>query len=227
MRCHEARKRIDVLDQHENRPTTDADLRDHLNICEDCRGYAVLSGTMEKMFEAARVDDATGIKPMEQQRSEIETRLKLPPDSRVRATGGVSRRTRRPFFVRPAFRLSAAATTIVLTVLAFVPFNYYRTVGYDLNLQGVSRHLAHSDEQICDLLTKLGLVEAGVDVKGCDTTCSMAILDLKTETEAHMVAGAIARLNEPGLTTSIVPIRTRSTRSLLEQANAFIRRGDS
>jgi hypothetical protein len=227
MRCHEARKRIDVLDQHENCPATDVELRDHLKICEDCRGYAVLSGTMERTFDAARVDDTADMKSMEQQRFEIETRLRLSPDSRVRVTGGVSRRTKRPFFERLAFRLGAAAATIVLAALAFVPFNYYRTVGYDLNLQGVSRHLAHSDEQICDLLTRLGLVEAGVDVKGCDTTCSMAILDLKTETEAHMVAGAIARLNEPGLTTSIVPIRTRSTRSLLEQANALIRRGDS
>jgi len=226
MRCLEARKRIDV-DQYENGPSTDLDLRDHLNICDDCRGYAVLSGTMERMFDAARVDDTTDIKPMEQQRSEIETRLRLSPDARIRATGGVSLRRKRPFFKRPAFRLGVAAATVVLAALAFVPFSYYQTVGYDLNLQGVSRHLAHSDEQICELLTKLGLVEAGVDVKGCDATCSLAILDLKTETEAHMVAGAIARLNEPGLTTSIVPIRTRSTRSLLEQANEMIRRSDS
>jgi hypothetical protein len=217
MRCHEARKRIDGLDRHENCQSVDLDLRDHLEICENCRGYAVLSGTMERMLDAA----------MEQQRAEIETRLRLSPDARIRTTGGVVLRANRPFFRLPAFRLGVAAATIMLVALAFVPFSYYQTVGYDLNLQGVSRHLAYSDEQICELLTRLGLVEAGVDVKGCDTTCSLAILDLKTETEANMVAGAIARLNEPGLTTSIVPIRTRSTRSLLEQANEMIRHGDS
>lgn len=227
MRCHEARKRIDVLDQHEDGPSADPDLRDHLNICENCRGYAVLSGTMERMLAAARIDDTTGMKSMEQQQTEIDARLRLSIEKRIRATGGVSRQATRPLFKRPAFRLSAVAAMAVLAALAFVPFSYYRIVGYDLNLQGVSRHLAHSDEQICELLTRLGLVEAGVDVKGCDTTCSMAILDLKTETEAHLVAGAIARLNEPGLTTSIIPIRTRSTRSLLEQANEIIRRGDS
>jgi len=227
MRCDEARKRIDVLDQHENGLSPDFDLGNHLNICEDCRDYAVLSGAMERIFVAARVDDTAGMKPMEQQRSEIENRLRLSPDARLRANHGVSLRTKRPFYRLPAFRLGVAAATVVLAVLAFVPFSYYQTVGYDLNLQGVSRHLADGDEQICELLAGLGLVEVGVDLKGCETTCSLAILGLKTETEANMVAGAIARLNESDLTTSIVPIRTRSTRNLLEHANELIRRSES
>lgn len=226
MRCHEARKRIDVLDQNENSPCAGTDLQDHLDTCEDCRNYAALSGAMERIFVAARVDDTADMKPLEQQRSEIENRLKQSPASRLRTAGGVFLRTKRPFYKLPAFRLGVAAT-VVLVALVFVPFSYYQTVGYDLNLQGVSRHLAYSDEQICELLSGLGLLEVGVDVKGCEATCSLAIFGLKTETEANMVAGAIARLSEPGLTTSIVPIRARSTRNLLEQANELIRRSDS
>ncbi|MCX6834747.1 MAG: hypothetical protein NTW07_06365 [candidate division Zixibacteria bacterium] len=227
MRCHEARKRIDVLDQNENSPYADTYLQDHLDICEDCRKYAVLSGAMERMIATARVDDTVAMKPMEQQRSEIESRLKSSPDTQLRTAAGVFLRTKRPFYKLPALRLGVAAATVVLVALVFVPFSYYQTVGYDLNLQGVSRHLAYSDEQICELLSGLGLIEVGVDVKGCEATCSLAIFGLKTETEANMVAGAIARLSEPGLTTSIVPIRARSTRNLLEQANELIRRGDS
>ena len=80
---------------------------------------------------------------------------------------------------------------------------------------------------MCDLLGHLGLVDAGVELNGCDTTCSVSILDLKTENEAHMVVGAIARLCESKLTTSIVPIRTKSTRTLLEQANELFLHGVS
>lgn len=227
MRCHEARKRIDSRDFLKSGPEIDHDLQDHLANCEECRGYAALSGTMERLFEAARAEDSAGLKSVDQQRHEIEARLRVTSEERLRAIGRSSLRIARPVYTRPAFRFGLATAVVVLAAVAFVPFSFYQTVGYDLNLQGVSRHLAHSDEQICELLTRLGLVEAGVDLRGCDSTCSLAILDLKTETEAHLVAGAIARLNESGLTSSIVPIRTRSTRSLLEQANELIRHGDT
>ena len=227
MRCHEARKTIDHLDQQRQSPTVSPELQDHLKTCEHCLSYAVLSGTLDRVFEAARADDLKAVKPIDQQRTEVDARLRISPDRRFRILGRESLRIMRPFYRRPAFRLSMATLAVVLAAMALVPFEYYQTVGYDLNLQGVSRQLANSDEQICELLTRLGLVEAGVDVKGCDTTCTLAILDLKSEREANLVAGAIARLNEPGLTSNIVPIRARSTRSLLEQANDLIRRGDS
>jgi len=219
MRCQEARKRIDAREGYPAGMSDDPDLGNHLQTCDACRRYAALSGAMQKVYAFARVDDTAETKSIDGQRREVEGRLRT-PDRFVR-------RARRSFFRKPAFGLSVSVAVAALLVLALVPFSYYQTVGYDLNLRGVSRHLAHDDEQICELLVGLGLVDAGVDVKGCDTTCSLAILDLKTETEAHLVAGAIARLNETDLTTSIVPIRARSTRSLLEQANDLIRRGDS
>jgi hypothetical protein len=227
MRCHEARKTIDRLDQERQSSSVSPDLQDHLKTCDLCRNYAALSGTLERVFETARVDDPGPVKPIYEQRAEVDARMKRSPDRWLRTAGRESRRIVRPFYRRPAFRLSLATLAVALAALTLVPFEYYQTVGYDLNLHGVSRQLANGDEQICELLTRLGLVEAGVDVKGCDTTCTLAILDLKSEREANLVAGAIARLNEPGLTSNIVPIRARSTRSLLEQANELIRRGDS
>jgi hypothetical protein len=116
---------------------------------------------------------------------------------------------------------------VILVVVTFVPFTRYRTVGYDLNLHNVSLELAQNDEHICELLARLGLVDAGVDLKGCDTTCSLAILDLKSEREAHLVVGAIARLSETDLSSSITPIRTKSSQSLLGQANDLLRRDPS
>ena len=68
-------------------------------------------------------------------------------------------------------------------------------------------------------------MEAGVEIHHCDTSCSLSILDLKSESEVDLVVGAITRLNETALTTSLVPIRARTSGSLLDQANEIITRG--
>ena len=72
------------------------------------------------------------------------------------------------------------------------------------------------------------LVEAGVDHCGYDTTsCCVSILDLKSEQEAILVAGAIGRLHDEELTTSITPIRTKGSSSLLQRAGEILTGGSS
>jgi len=213
MHCREIRDRIDSQGGGSDGRGVDPELQRHLEACPDCREYARLSEALSSTLAAARTDDSASAKPLEQQRREVEARLKP-----VRP---------RSILARPAWRLAAPAVAVILVVVTFVPFTRYRTVGYDLNLHNVSLELAQNDEHICELLARLGLIEAGVDLKACDTTCSLAIFDLKTEGEARLVVGAIARLSETDLTSSIVPIRTKSSQSLLEQANDLLRRDPS
>lgn len=227
MHCHEARDRIARAQGSQVGQVEDPSLRDHLRVCRDCAAHAAATGLLDRLLDAAGENDLDNQAPIDVQRQQVETRAQQSPAGRQ--PGLLSRLWQAGLKLRPrpAFYLSTAAATIILVALAVVPFSFYRTVGYDLNLDGVSLELAQNDEHICDLLHRLGLFEAGVDVIDCDTTCSLSILDLKSEQEAILVVGAIARLNDADLTTSITPIRAKTSRSLLEHANAIIRRGES
>lgn len=227
MRCREARNRIDLLGQSQVEAGSERELRDHLESCPSCTKYAELSGLLDTALAAARADDVSKVVPLELQRLQVERRIQTPLRQPGRQTAVPRWSALWSWFLRPGIRWGVSAAAVVLLALAFVPFTQYRTVGYNVSLDGVSRELALNHERICDLLTKLGLLEAGVDVIGCDTTCSVAIFDLKSEREAHLVVRAIARLGESDLTTNIVPIRAKSSRTLIEQANDLIRHGES
>lgn len=218
MRCREARNRMIQNTPGQTGRPQDPELRDHLTNCRNCADQAAATGLLNRLLAVTGVNDETYPTSIEIQKQQVEARVK---------TNDIPRLTGRLLPIIHLPRWSLAAAAIVLIALAIIPFASYRTVGYDLNLEGISRDLGEDDEQICLLLDQLGLVEAGVDVIGCDTTCSLSILDLKTEREANLVVGALARLNTATMTSNIVPIRAKTSRSLLDQAHAIIRRGDS
>jgi hypothetical protein len=176
---------------------------------------------VERVIALAGADDTENMLPLETQRARIEARA-IGRDERSRSATPSGLRRFFEVMLRPAVATPLAVA--VLAVFTLVPFTYHQTVGYDVTLAGVSRDMAVDDEIVCDLLHTLGLTEAAVDVHGCDTTCSLSILDLKTRGEAQLVVGAIARLSESAVTTDIVPIRARTSGSLLEKA---IGRGES
>jgi len=216
MRCTEARYRIEQTSRGQSGRANDQDLLRHLQECGDCRTYAELTDSFERVLRVAAVDDTVPGLAIDEQRLCVETRL--------RNDGRALRRIARPrLLTRPAWRLALSGATIVLATFVFIPFTRYQTVGYDVSVDGTCMEVALNHERMCDMLGNLGLDEAGVDLIGCDTTCCVSILDLKTEREAQMVAGAIARLCEKKVTTSIVPIVSRSTGTLLERANDLLR----
>ncbi|MEW5796134.1 MAG: hypothetical protein AB1772_07210 [Candidatus Zixiibacteriota bacterium] len=225
MRCREARRRIDVLGQNESAGTADFDLQVHLHDCGECAEYARTGQMLQTAFETARLDDTGSTISLDQQRELVDQRLRAGHRVVHRTMPAAAFASGWSFLLRPGMRWTMGAVAVAVLALVFVPFSHYHTVGYDLSVDGVSRELALNQDQMCDILSKLGLVEAGVEVVECDTTCCVAIFDLKSEYEAHLVAGAIARLSETDLTTNIVPIRTRKSRTLIEQANDLIRRG--
>ncbi len=219
MHCTEARNRIDNT-KSLSALADDLELQVHLEDCDDCRAYAVLVESFEKALHAASADDTVPGLAIDEQRRAVELRL----HSGRRAMRGA---THPHLLARPAWRLAVSGVTIVLAAFLFIPFTRYQTVGYDVSVDGTCLEVAVNHDRICDLLGRLGLDEAGVDVIGCDTTCSVSILDLKTEHEARMVVGAIAHMCEKKLSSSIVPIRAKSTQTLLEQANDLILRSES
>ena len=228
MRCREVRNRIDSLAAQGKAWTDDPVVKEHLDRCAGCTAYVTASSRLSRLLTVGCEDDAVNPTPIEMQRQQVEARV---------ASGRTPSRTRTVAWSwlpdlsmthHPVLRMGIAVAVLLITAVSIVPFTVHHTVGYDLNLDGVDHHLVQDDQQICDLLTGLGLVEAGVDRCGCNTTsCCLSILDLKTEQEAVMVVGAIARLNEDVLTTRITPIRAKASRSLLQRASEIFRRGSS
>lgn len=218
MRCREARNRMIQDPSDRTGRAQDTELLNHLTNCRTCTDHAAAAGLLDRLLTVAGENDETYPISIEIQRQQVEARVKA--HDIPRPAGQLP-----PFLRLPRWSMAAAAT--VLMALAIIPFASYRTIGYDLNLEGISRDLGEDDEQICLLLHQLGLVEAGVDVISCDTTCSLLILDLKTQREANLVASVLNRLSTTTMTSSIVPIRAKTSRSLLGQANDMIRRGDS
>ena len=228
MRCHQVRDRIDRLAAAGEAWADDPALKEHLDRCAGCAEYAAASDGLSRLLNAGRDDDAADVTPIESQRQQVEARAvsgKTPSPTRTVAWRWLPDLSLRH---HPVLRMGIAVTVLIITAVSIVPFTVHHTVGYDLNLNGVDHHLVQDDEKICDLLSGLGLVEAGVDRCGCNTTaCCLSILDLKSEHEANLVVGAIARLNDETLTTKITPIRAKASRSLLQRAGDILRRGSS
>jgi hypothetical protein len=198
----------------------DAELRNHLAGCESCAKAAEASGILLNLLAAAAVDDSEAMPSLEFQRTRVQERLAR---GRQRLAVSPGRWAGRH---KPAL-ISGLAVVAACLALSLIPFTSYITVGYDLKLAGVDRDLATDDEIMCGILHGLGLVEASVDVEGCDTTCKLSILDLKSEREAFLVVGAVSTRNGFDLTSDITPIRAPRSASFWQQAHRILRGGDS
>ena len=62
------------------------------------------------------------------------------------------------------------------------------------------------DNIICDMLYSMGLLEAAVDVLGCDSTCSLLIFDLKSREEAQLVVAAFHQVDDDHVKTDVIPV---------------------
>lgn len=216
MRCDEVRNRIDRgVD-----PASDEELREHLTVCAKCARIAETSGLLGRFLSTAAEDDTTAVPSLQFTRTQVTERLAASV-KRSPIVKHIWLKSHRPALI------SAAVVTVAFMVLSLVPFKSYQTIGYDLKLAGVDRDLATDDEKVCGILHGLGLHEAAVDVGGCDTTCELSILDLKSEREAFLVVGAIATLNDFDLTSDIKPIRAQRSASIWQQARRILEGGES
>ncbi|HOP06136.1 MAG TPA: zf-HC2 domain-containing protein [candidate division Zixibacteria bacterium] len=211
MQCREARARIKQLSNGSLDPVADADLKRHLNECPDCARFCESTVLMSRVLESVRREQTGDMMPLSERRRRVMERIRThrwPNSQRHWSWTGQS--------------VVAAVTTAVVLLLLLVPFNYYRIVSYNLSLAGVSQDLAEN-ESFCDLLYNLGLHDANVDVLGCDSTCKVLVLDLKTREEAHLVYSAIQQIDDDDLMAQIVPVKSPASSSLLERANETLR----
>ena len=204
MRCHEAESRLTGSRRDISAIGNDPELAQHLKECPRCAEYARAAGLLERALSGLTEDGREYPVPLTQMRNRVEAR--------------VARRRRVPVWLRkPALSL-AGAVAVGFLIVSLVPFEYGETIGYDIRFGGVSPELVQEEEHICDMLSTLGLDEAGVDMLGCDTTCSLRILDLKSAEEVELVSTALRQANPDRLTVHVTPLRTTGSRTLLNRA---------
>jgi hypothetical protein len=218
MRCREAKRRLTDSRRESKSLGEDKELLAHLAQCAHCAECARATGMLERVIEAAREGDSLAVTPLAEQRKLVEARLA----AARRIQSNQTLPARLVTVLRSHRALSAAASVVVaaLLVVTLVPFQYDHTIGYEVAVEGVHQNLVDDDNNtICNLLYGLGLIEADVDVLGCDSTCALTVYHLKSRSEAQLVIAALTRINPVSLTTDVKPVRATTSGSLLERAN--------
>lgn len=218
MRCSEARRRLTGSRREEASTVEDRELLAHLASCPACAREAEAARAMKAVFAASAADDATAMIPQTEQQRLIEARISNRSSLADRARAWLAG-WRYLYWRRPAWSLSLGVTVAALAVVAFVPFSYNRTLGYDIAFAGVCQEVALDDEQICDMLHSLGLGEAAVDLEGCDSVCNLNIICLRSEEEVRLVTSALEKMCKTEITSSVIPMVDRASSSLLHRAN--------
>ena len=208
MHCREARTRLNALLAGEPVDSGDEALKKHLTDCPACARQWRAARQMRSLLTEASGDDDAPVRPLAAQRKLVEQR---------RARFGVlSRWWRRRQHPSLVAGLTGLATAVLLA--AVVPFADYHTVGYDVELDGVSEYLAADNEQICDLLATLDLPDAAAHVTGCDSTCHVLVWDLKSPEEVRLLVRTVSYLSGHHVTSDVKPIVARTSQTLLDRA---------
>lgn len=216
MPCDETQQRISEHEQAGTDPSTDPSLLDHLQACSHCRSEAQAAGLLTRVLETVGEADTSDITPFQEARQRTEAQAasshdRSPVTDRARSRPSLLR------WWRPARIVYASVALAALLVVTLIPFQYDKTIGYAVAFAGVEKELAEDHEFICDLLYDLGLVEADVDVLGCDSTCNVQVVELKSLEEAQMIVNALARINSAELSSDIISVRESASASLLER----------
>ena len=217
MRCREAGLIMDRLAAEKLPLESDPKLKEHLDNCSECAERARLAGYLSAGLKMAKADDDSHIIPAEIMRQRLEATVQH----------GAARQTSRaktPVFplVRRLVLGAVPAVVTLILVLSVIPVSHNHITGWQVALEGVSLDMAEDDHVICEMLFDMGLMEAAVDIIGCDSTCNLLIFDLKTRTEAQMVASVFHAIDSVNVSTDVVPVRSSTKRSLWQRVNEGI-----
>lgn len=219
MDCREARHRL--MTSRPESADEDTALQEHLSECDSCAREAHAYGLLNRLYQTAAEDSGKPEMPMADQRRIVQARAARLSRSQSRKSRKVAS-GRAGLSHRPVYAAGLVTVAAMLVLFLLVPFGYYRTIGYDLAVEGVNKDLALDDERMCDLFMAVGLVEATIDVVGCDTTCNLLVYDLKSTEEVRLVVSMLDNLSARNLTTNVTPVVARASGSLIQRANEGI-----
>ena len=215
MRCRQARKKLIELVLARVPLDRDHELREHLSECSACAARAEAAAALDSDFESARGHDNSDSIAWPELRSAVEARVMAKINNREKEKSimaGIYNSARK----RPKFSIGVAAFAIVILLSLVIPVKYDKTVGYEVAFAGVDKNLAMDGDKIAQLLDKLGVDDAEVDVTDCDTTCKVYIKKLKSPDEADIVIAAFSDIDNIELLEGATPIQETSSGSIIK-----------
>lgn len=216
MRCRQARSRLSSSNKDAAEWTSDHELIEHLRACPTCARYADSARLLGHLFDASGGDNIEPVPSLLEFRGEIEREEASSRSKRQRPSQWTI------LIRRPVFSAGVVTAVIMLCVLTLVPFRYDQTVGYEVAFAGVEPEFVDDNMLICDVLYELGLHDADVDILGCDTTCRVEVVYLKSQQEVQMVVNALSHLHSHELMTIVRPVREETSGNLLERTGGDI-----
>jgi hypothetical protein len=224
MRCDETRRKLNELSSAGSDPAVDRELQDHLRECPACAREAQAAEVLRKDFADARVDDNVDQMPWAVFQSRVETQATLAGRTRQKEKRFMTALTDQ-IKRRPRIGMGVALIAATLLVATLVPFTYDRTIGYEVAFAGVNRDLAMDNDKINDMLAKLGVADALVDVSDCEATCLVTIRELDSPAEAKLVVTAFEGIDDVEVVEELKPIHVHESGNLVFIARAKIAEG--
>jgi hypothetical protein len=214
MRCYQVRQRLTSLGSLQ---VDDRELQNHLRSCPDCARLADAASALNRDLRTAGAHDTHSGLSFAELRYEVERRASLASQPSSRESTLMSILTN-PIRRNPKLGVGLAVAAVVLIFATVVPFSYDRTIGYEVAFGSVDPTLALDDARINELLGKLGVEDAVVDVTDCDERCNLRISRLNSPTEAHLVRAAFAGWKAVETEGDIKPVNVSCTGSLIKLA---------
>ncbi|MCK5127355.1 MAG: hypothetical protein KAR42_13955 [candidate division Zixibacteria bacterium] len=216
MQCREVSKQIQRM-LHKELNGLDNSALKHIKQCSKCYHEYTVVQALRTSYKTVREMPKQDIIPFTEIKNTVENSvngLKKNPDSRSWG------------FRKPVLSFSLGTLFVVFCLFALIPFQYSKTIGYEVAFAGVDITIVEEDNFICDILCDLGLHDADVDVKGCNVTCSLLIIDLASKEDAEKVVEAFTLISDHNITSNVIPIKARKSATLLNRANDKILSSD-
>jgi len=229
MHCRQARKRLNNHNWLFASYSQDSELMEHLKKCSLCSSLVQAEEALGNDLKTVGRNEPPGNLSLETLKEKAELSEAVSPSGswRYKAAMILKSRTRH--------KLTVGLAVVVIAFLAFVPFNFTETVGYEIAVSGIDRNIALDNREIISLLDALGLEEdkaatlldsiqineIHLYIGECRETCHLKISDLKTEKDVRLVVQAILDLGCCEI-DNIIPIFRNESTSLLGHATKRI-----
>ena len=224
MDCHQARHRLTGDLSLDSVSRADDELQRHLASCEDCRRLAEASFLLQRAFDQTRTEHNDSATP-----AFSEVRRTLEQAAAPKPWRGFV--TMSDFWRygsgRRRWGVGLGVFACVLALVTLVPFQYEKTVGYEVALAGVDPALAHDEERLRVLLSRLGAENATVEWVRCDTTCEVRISDLEELKQCQMLVCAIQELGPVEVVEGGLAICQATSGPIVELAKSRVWEGRS
>lgn len=194
MGCREVKRQIAEEQEGNSRWAFDESMMNHLRNCPDCLGQLRASQTVRLALTAGRENPTGETTPLavlrtriEAQRSRKPLAVNLANNKEIKNSFEGIANMASYWKNRPRLGAGIAVAAVALAFFTLVPFKYDRTVGYEVAFAGVDKNLALDSDRLNEMLEKLGLHEATVDVTDCEATCNVKFSELKSADDARLL----------------------------------------